>query len=70
MNRLENNERSADVETIEKICSTLNITLLEFFYEGSEPIVFTDDLKELINNAKALTPEQLKQLTLFLKTLK
>ena len=70
MNRLENNERSADIETLEKICSALNITLIDFLKDSDncEPLVLTPELKDLINGAKNLTPEQLQKLNEFLKT--
>lgn len=36
---------------------------------GSEPIVLTPELKELIESARDLSPEQISQLTLFIKTM-
>ena len=72
MNRLENNERSADIETLEKICSALNITLIDFLKDSDncEPLILTPELKDLIHGAKGLTPEQLQKLNEFIKTLK
>ncbi|MFL0198331.1 helix-turn-helix domain-containing protein [Clostridium sp. WILCCON 0269] len=72
MNRLENNERSADIETLEKICSALNITLVDFLKDSDncEPLILTPELKDLINGAKSLNTEQLQKLNEFIKTIK
>ncbi|MCM8710502.1 helix-turn-helix domain-containing protein [Clostridium sp. SYSU_GA19001] len=70
MSSLENNRYIPTLPTLEKICEVLNITLSDFFNEGTEPIALTPELKELLENAKELTPEQLEQLTKFIKTLK
>ena len=69
MNRLENNERKADIETLEKICKALNITLIDFFAPvgTSEPI--RDDLKELLESAKDLTPSQLEAVKNIIKAM-
>ena len=70
MYRLENNERNADIETLEKICNALGITLKDFFDEGLSAEPLPKEYKQLVENAKSLTPEQLRQLNEFLKTLK
>lgn len=66
-------EHSKNIPSISKlieICKALNITLSDFFDEGSDPVVLIPELKELINNAKELTPEQLEKLNEFIKTIK
>lgn len=70
MNRLENNERKADIQTLQKICQALGITLKDFFDEGSPTEPLPEEYEQLVENAKSLTPEQLRQLNEFLKTLK
>ncbi|MCM8710500.1 helix-turn-helix domain-containing protein [Clostridium sp. SYSU_GA19001] len=67
---IENGTKKPSYDTLEKICAVLNITLSDFFNEGTEPIALTPELKELLENAKELTPEQLVKLAEFIKTLK
>lgn len=58
MNRIENNNRKADIETLEKICGALGITLVDFFSTGEEEM--PPEYLRLMQNAKKLTPKQLK----------
>lgn len=69
ISKLENGHRIPDVPTLKKICEVFNITLADFFApeDLSEPL--ENDLKELLNNAKNLSPEQIKSLSDFLKTI-
>lgn len=67
---IESGTKKPSYDTLEKICEVLNITLSDFFNEGTEPIPLTPELKELLNNAKDLTPEQIKIFTELFKTLK
>ncbi|CZT55653.1 helix-turn-helix domain-containing protein [Solibaculum mannosilyticum] len=46
------------IQTLEKICRGLGITLSQFFAEGDEPISLTQSQKEMLDNWSALTPEQ------------
>ena len=70
LSRIENNINMVQLDTLEKICSVFDITLADFFAPTNNNLTISNDIKELLNNAKNLTPEQLKQLTEFLKTLK
>lgn len=65
MNRIENGNRKADVETIEKICDALEITLMDFFNMNGQEV--SPEYLELLKNAKELTPEQLKILNDIIK---
>ncbi|WP_373845229.1 helix-turn-helix domain-containing protein [Clostridium sp.] len=65
---LENNTKKCSMDNLFKLCEIFNITLSEFFNDDSEHIVLTSGLKDLINGAKNLTPEQLEKLNEFLKT--
>lgn len=58
MNRIENNNRKADIETLEKICEALGITLVDFFSTDEEEM--PPEYLRLMQNAKNLTPKQLK----------
>lgn len=66
-------EHSKSIPSIPKlieICKALNLTLSDFFNVESQSQPLTPDLKNLLNHAKDLTPNQLEQLTKFIKTLK
>ena len=65
MNRIENGNRKADIETIEKICDALEITLTDFFNVNDQEM--SPEYLELLKNAKELTPEQLKILNDIIK---
>lgn len=70
MYRLENNQRNADIETLEKVCAALNITLLEFLNEKLDPVVLTSELKKLLDTAKELSSEQLESLITFIQSIR
>ena len=45
------------ISTLESVCSAFGISLAQFFAEG-EMVELTPELKELVDNWVALTPEQ------------
>ena len=66
-------ESGSNIPTIETLANILNVygmTLSDFFDSNSSDTIITPELKELLDNAKDLTPKQLAILTEFLKTLK
>ncbi|AEE92483.1 Helix-turn-helix domain protein [Tepidanaerobacter acetatoxydans Re1] len=65
MNRIENGNRKADIETLEKICYALGITLIDFFSIDEEEM--SPEYLELLKNAKKLSTEQLKILNDIIK---
>jgi len=67
ISRLETNNRSADVASIEIICNALGITLAEFF-AGDQPVV-DPELKSLLETAKKLSPEQRELVQRLLETI-
>lgn len=64
---LENGTKNPSLDTLQKICNALDVTLGEFF--SSENAKLPKDLQELIQNVKVLKPHQLKTLNEFLKSL-
>ncbi|SFR12360.1 helix-turn-helix domain-containing protein [Desulfoscipio geothermicus] len=58
MSKLERNAKKPSIETIERICSTLGITLGEFFADDIQEV--SPEIKQIINKAQKLTPRQLK----------
>jgi len=63
---IESGKTSPTIDSLERICSALGITLAEFFSYDSEEL--PPDLIQLIETAKKLTPEERRKLTDFLKT--
>lgn len=55
---IESGKAQPTVETVEKICNALSITLPEFF--SNDPPVISPDMRRLLNVAHGLTPRQLK----------
>ncbi|MFL0196449.1 helix-turn-helix domain-containing protein [Clostridium sp. WILCCON 0269] len=62
--------KTPSFDMLEKICQALNITIDDLFNKGTEPSPLTPGLKDLVDGAKSLTPEQLEKLNEFIKTLK
>jgi transcriptional regulator with XRE-family HTH domain len=69
ISKLENGHRVPDVPTLKKICEVFNITLADFFAPENLLEPMDDNLRELLCNAKNLNPQQIKTLSVFLKTL-
>jgi len=65
MYRIENGARKADIETIEKICRALGMTLADFFNFDDDTM--TPEYLELVKNARELSPKQLKILNDIIK---
>ncbi|WP_236913398.1 helix-turn-helix domain-containing protein [Clostridium sp. Cult1] len=69
ISKLENGHRIPDVPTLKKICEVFDITLADFFAPEGMTRPVESDLEELLNSAKELSPEQIKSLSTFLKTI-
>ncbi|EDK35317.1 helix-turn-helix domain-containing protein [Clostridium kluyveri] len=72
INKIEKGTAKPSIDLLIKICEFFSITLSEFFNNGnnSEPVILNPQLKELLDNAKDLTPEQLELLSKFIKSIK
>ncbi|HHW02493.1 MAG TPA: helix-turn-helix transcriptional regulator [Thermoanaerobacterales bacterium] len=68
LSAVENNIKPISLTTLEKICEALGMTLSEFFCEGDFKL--SPEYREILQNLKILSPEQLRALNEFLKTLK
>jgi len=67
---IEVGENQPTVQTIETLCNTMGISLLEFFANDSKPLETPAHIKKLIKAAETLTPEQAKLITQLIKNLK
>lgn len=56
--------------TLEAICKALDISLSQFFSEGTDAMELTDEQRELFNSWVSLTKEQKKVLSDLIKTMK
>jgi transcriptional regulator with XRE-family HTH domain len=68
LSEIENGVKTPPFKTLQKICSALGISLSDFFNEESSTM--PPEIAQLILEAKDLSPEQVKQLTEFIKTMK
>ncbi|SHI78428.1 helix-turn-helix domain-containing protein [Propionispora hippei] len=64
---IENGSKKCSLETLDSICTILDITLAEFFQEDDSDI--NPNVKRLLEASKHLTAEQKELLTSFLETL-
>lgn len=69
LSELERGVKVASLSTIEKICVAFNITLSQFFDDGTSPQILTNSELELIQNSKNLTEEQFDKLNEFVKSI-
>ncbi len=70
LNKIEKGTAKPSVDLLFRICSYFNITLSDFFNDGSNAVVIPGDVKELVEAAKELDKEQLKELTRLIKVMK
>lgn len=50
------------IQTLDKLCRGLGISLSQFFAEGSDPISLTPQQQEMLDNWSALSPNSSKLL--------
>jgi HTH-type transcriptional repressor of puuD len=67
ISQVENNVSGIKLQTLEAICKALGVTLSEFFREDPEELPM--DIRQLVQLAKELSPEQRHHLTRFLESL-
>jgi len=60
ISRIESNLRTPSLDTLLKICESLEITIIELFESEN---TFPPDLLNLISTAKKLTPKQREKIT-------
>jgi len=65
---IESGKTSPTIDSLERICAALGITLADFFSYDSEEL--PPDLIQLIETAKKLTPEERKSITHMIQSLK
>ncbi len=67
---IERGDKNPTIDMLKKICNVLNISLADFFKDSDNEIIIPEHFKKFIIENKDLSPEQLEQLNIFLKTLK
>lgn len=66
ISRIENNKHSPSIDTLLKLCNALEISLIDLLFEIHDEL--PDDMINLINTAKQLTPQQRKKVTEMLRS--
>jgi len=64
---IESNKQSPTINTLERICEVLGITIAEFFSKPNNTV--PDSFKPLLDNVRQLSPNQRENLINFLKSL-
>ena len=62
-------KQTPTIQSLEKVCVGLGISLSQFFAEGTDAIVLTGEQKELLDNWSALNREQRKIVLKLLKNM-
>ena len=68
LSRIMKGENVPTIQTIEKICSALNISLAQFFAKDENPPDLTAEQKEIIETWNGLTPEERERLMKIIRT--
>ncbi|WP_422445273.1 helix-turn-helix domain-containing protein [Thermoanaerobacterium sp. DL9XJH110] len=68
LSNIERNINTPSLQTLQKICDALGITLAEFFSEEERQI--PPEISSLMKEVKNLTPEQAELLARFIQTMK
>ena len=68
LSRIIKGENVPTIQTIEKICSALNISLAQFFAKDENPPDLTAEQKEIIETWNGLTPEERERLMKIIRT--
>lgn len=68
LSEIEQGKKLPSFKTLQKLCSALGITLAEFFAEETPSL--PPDLRQLLQEAESLTPEQRRRLIDFIRSMK
>jgi len=68
LSRIMKGENVPTIQTVEKICAALNISLAQFFAKDENPPDLTAEQKEIIETWNGLNPEERKRLMKIIRT--
>ena len=68
LSRIIKKENVPTIQTIEKICAALNISLAQFFAKDENPPDLTAEQKEIIDTWNGLNPEERERLMKIIRT--
>ncbi len=68
LSRIMKRENIPTIQTIEKICAALNISLAQFFAKDENPPDLTAEQKEIIETWNGLNPEERERLMKIIRT--
>lgn len=70
ISKIENGVSKPSLDLLMKICDYFQISMADFFSDGINTEVLSDEIKELLYNSKNLTKEQLKAVNNLIKAFK
>ena len=62
-------QQTPTIQTLDKVCKGLGITLSQFFAEGEDPVSLTREQRELLDHWSALTEQQRQAIQDLLKSI-
>lgn len=68
LSRIMKGENVPTIQTVEKICAALNISLAQFFAKDENPPDLTAEQKEIIETWNGLNPEERERLMKIIRT--
>ena len=68
LSRIIKRENVPTIQTLEKICAALNISLAQFFAKDENPPDLTAEQKEIIETWNGLSPEERERLMKIIRT--
>ena len=68
LSRIIKRENVPTIQTLEKICAALNISLAQFFAKDENPLDLTAEQKEIIETWNGLSPEERERLMKIIRT--
>lgn len=70
ISKIENGVSTPSLDLLMRICDFFKISMSDFFSDGINTEVLSDDTKELLYNSKKLTSEQIEAINSLIKSFK
>jgi transcriptional regulator with XRE-family HTH domain len=70
ISKIENGVSKPSLDLLMKICDYFKISMSDFFSDGVNTEILSDEIKELLYNSKSLTPKQLEAINSLIRAFK
>jgi transcriptional regulator with XRE-family HTH domain len=70
ISKIENDASKPSLDLLMKICDYFKISLSEFFSDGINTEILSDDIKKLLYNSKNLTSDQIEAINSLIRAFK